>query len=161
MVPQTRLFVLMLAGVLLVAGSLIAMGISRGALNGYFAAAPAPDPSPTPTPAPSPSTPASSPSQAPAPSPPEPPASVFVRFTGSQPGLISIVTLPGAACRASAQRSDGSQYDISELRQPRGADGDGRLTWTYSTTGVTTGSHVVTCNADGKSDTATALIGTS
>lgn len=157
MAPETRLLVLMLAAVGLVSVGLIAIGISRGALSGYFAAVPSPHPSPSPsplTPSPSPT-----PSTAPTPSPPEPPPSLFVRFTGSTAGLIAVVTLPGASCKASAVRPDGSQYDIPELRQAKTADGAGKVGWNYSTTGVTTGSHVVTCSAGGKSDTATMLFG--
>jgi hypothetical protein len=150
--PETKLLMLMLAGVMALALSLIGLGISRGALNGYFAAAPSPFPSAIPTPL-------TTPSQLPSPPPPtpipDPPAtSVPVVITVSELGYVSAKTSPGATCTATA--SAGAQ----DLPRTITADGRGIVEYKYSPTlprpKTGTGIHTVTCKLGKLEGSATA-----
>jgi hypothetical protein len=139
--PETRLLMLMLAGVLALALSLIGLGISRGALNGYFAAAPSPFPSPIPSPVTTPSQPPPPPPPSPIPDPPV--TSVPVTITISELGYVSARTSPGATCTATA--SAGAQ----DLPRTITADTRGIVEYKYTPTQPRptsgTGIHTVSC----------------
>ena len=95
-----------------------------------------------------------SPSASPKPSPtpiPEPSPVVFIQFSQSDYGAITIQTQPGAVCSASGSRPDGSA--IGGIRNPQVAGSSGAAQWAYPQTATApgTGQHNVSCSWNGQS----------
>lgn len=96
------------------------------------AASPAPSPIITPSPSPTPV--------------PSPPPTLNVAITRSDYGALSAQTDPGASCTARVFLPNGQQ--LSGLRNPQIADGNGTVSWTYTQTPTDpgTGDNVVNCS---------------
>jgi hypothetical protein len=110
---------------------------------------PSPSASPVPTPAPASAPVADPPAPAPAPALP-------LAVTGSEYGMLSITTAPGASCTASAILSSGAP--VPGLGGARRADGGGRITWVYLAvpTRAARGVYTIQCSAGSLRATATA-----
>jgi hypothetical protein len=88
-----------------------------------------------------------------------PAAALDVQITQSRYGALVAQTAPGARCSASARLPSGRTSTAQGLDAEPVADGSGRVSWSYGTTGNTnpgTGTHTVTCSFQGRSKTATA-----
>jgi len=86
-------------------------------------------------------------------------ATLEVQITQSRYGVIVAQTTPGGRCSASARLPSGRTSTAQGLDAQVVAGGDGRVRWTYATSGNTnagTGVHTVTCSFQGRSRTATA-----
>lgn len=111
--------------------------------NTVSPSAPPASPSPAASPKPSPVITTPSPSPTPVPSPPP---TLNVAIVQSDYGALSAQTDAGANCSARVYLPNGQQ--LTGLRNPQTADGNGMVAWTYaqSPTDPGTGTHVVNCS---------------
>ena len=92
--------------------------------------------------------------------PSPPPTSLAVFITSVDYGLIYAQTVAGATCNARAIVPPGQ--DAAGITNPRGADANGNVNWTYPTPPVATGTGqaIVSCSHNGLSGTAYAYFQT-
>jgi hypothetical protein len=85
-------------------------------------------------------------------------AAFTVEITQSRYGSIVAQTAVGARCSASARLPSGRDSTAQGLSVDSVADGSGRVSWTYGTSGNTnpgTGTHTVRCMHQGQTKTTT------